>query len=164
MTSDFSGVVTAAAAVVSVFVSLFAVFLAYRVARRQAEAASENVRLQERLLHLEEARERDRRATMSRAGVTASIEDRGRADYRLVVRNQGEATAREIRVTIDGVPVLEHPLVPRGVKEVRTLASGVEAPYLLAFSHGRSPILDVRIEWIDDSGVPGRWASELKLF
>jgi hypothetical protein len=81
----------------------------------------------------------------------------------MVVRNEGMAIARNIRVLLDGRPALEHSLIPRGETESNTLGSGADFRYVLAVSFQSARVVDVVIEWDDDSGRAGKWESQLKV-
>ena len=48
-----------------------------------------------------------------------------------MVMNYGPATARNVRVELNGGPLLSHTLVPRGQDEVTKLGPGAHARYLL---------------------------------
>jgi hypothetical protein len=159
ITLSFSGL--------AVLVSIAAIFFAWRTSSRQNA-------LQERMLAFEDARERDRLKSARSAEVRASIQREaphwresrlaGKGpQYWLVVRNEGLVTARNIRVLLDGKSVLEHPLVPRGEDEVKTLGPGAESRYILAVTMGGPSVLDARIDWEDDSGQSRQWESQLKV-
>jgi hypothetical protein len=140
---------------VAVLVSLWFGILASRTAKQQ------NV-LQERIVTLETARERDRLREAQSADVRASIEHRGTSEG-LLIHNQGRATARKIRLLLDGVPALQHSMIFQGEDELTTLGPGATFRYELIAGFGTPNVLTVRIEWESDSGEPGRWESQLKV-
>lgn len=151
----------------AVLVSIAAIFFAWRTASRQNA-------LHERMVALEDARERDRlrqaRSAQMRASIhresphwrEARLAGKG-LQYWLVVRNDGSVTARDVRVLLDGRPVLEHPLVPRGENEITDLGPGAEFRYILAVTLGSARVLNARIEWRDGSGEARTWESQLKV-
>ena len=86
------------------------------------------------------------------------------APYWLVIRNDdGMALARNIRVLLDGKPIIEHTLVSDGEEEITTIGAGTEHWYILAVSLQSARILDVLIQWDDDSGEPRRCESKLQI-
>jgi hypothetical protein len=125
------------------------------MARRQTD-------IQERLLALETARDEAHSRHTQRANVRGAIQKSGR-DWRLIITNDGPAMARNIRVELDGGPMLAHTLVPRNQNEVTKLAPGVNARYLLAPAMGKPMTVEVRVTWDDDSGTGRSWESQLSL-
>lgn len=152
MDTDFASLVISATALA---VSILSLVVAYLVGRAQTS-------VQERLLALEATRERARLREGRRAKVTGQITKLG-GSHRLILRNDGGGSARQLRVRLDGGPVLEHPLVPRGQDEVGELGPGAEAGYLLARTWGSPGVVEVEISWDDDSGEAGLWRSQLSL-
>ena len=142
--------------IVAIVVSIATAVAAYRQSSQQG-------RVQERLLALEQARERDRRLEASSARIQAGIERVG-TNYRLQLVNLGSSEARMISTRLDGKPILKHDLVPQGAIEITRLGSGASTSYPLAVHMGVEPKIDVAIEWEDASGNPGSWSSELNLF
>lgn len=151
----------------AVVVSVAAILASRQTANRQNA-------LHERMVALEDARERDRLRQARSAEVRASIQRdaphwrearlAGKGpQYWLVVRNDGSVTARNVRVLLDGRPVLEHPLVPRGENDITDLGPGADFRYVLAVTLGSARVLDARIEWQDDSDETRTWESQLKL-
>ena len=91
-----------------------------------------------------------------------AIQKSGR-DWRLIVVNDGPATARNVRVELDGGTLMAHTLVPRGQQEVTMLGPGVPARYLLAPAQGKPMVVNARIVWDDESGNGRSWESQLSL-
>jgi hypothetical protein len=152
---------------IAVLVSVVFGVVSYRTTRQQNA-------FQERLVNLEHAREQDRVRETRSADVRASIQRdslhwresrlQGRQpQHWLSIRNEGSVTARKVRVLLDGRPALQHQLIPRGEDEINILGPGAESRYVLAVTLGGPRVLDVRIEWEDDSGEPRRWESQLKV-
>lgn len=149
------GILSVVVAALALGVSIWSVVTMRRMAQRQTE-------LQERLLALETSREDARSRQTQRANVRAAIQKTGR-DWRLIVLNEGPATARSLRVELDGGPLLAHTLVPRGQDEVTKLGPGASARYLLAPTMGSPMKVDARVTWADDSGDGRSWESQLSL-
>ena len=141
---------------IGLVISAFALLISLWFAVRQTK-------LQERLLHLEEAEAR-RRLTASQSAKLRAVLDRNGQSPALLVINDGAAEARDISVIIDGTPVLKHPLVPRGQKEVRQLGPEGAARYILSLTMGSPSLVQVEIGWTDGAGAAQSWRSDLTLF
>ncbi len=101
---------------IAVAVSIWSAVTAHNAAKHQRD-------VQERMLRME-AREADRRNRQARsAAVHAHILREGQTGF-LVITNDGPSSAHQIHVTLGGKPVLDHPRVPGGQSEVRTLGPG----------------------------------------
>jgi hypothetical protein len=59
--------------------------------------------------------------------------------------------------------MLEHVLVLRGQDEITLFAPGVDARYLLGVAQQSQAVVNVRIEWEDESGPDRVWESQLKV-
>ena len=158
--------ITLTVSILALLVSVASVIATWRTNSRQNQH-------QERLVNLETAREQDRQRLARSAEVRASIQ-RGERHYRermvgrspqywLVIRNDGMTLARDVRVLLDGKPAIEHALIPRGETEITTIGPGTEYRYILAVSYQSPRIVDVLIQWDDDSGELRRWESQLKV-
>ena len=86
--------------------SLWSAIHSYRSGRRQSE-------WQERLLCLEEAEEQRRSIALQSAKLRAAL-GRNTTVPELLVTNEGEATAQDISITIDGIPIIELGHHPEG--------------------------------------------------
>jgi len=110
--------------------------------------------VQKRQVEIEEKRERDRLIEKSRARLVAQIVPE---EGRLRITNTGLAEARDIILTMDGKPVLEHPAIPHGVQDFHLLGPGSSAEVPLAISLECQPPWQVKVVWNDDSGEPGHY-------
>ena len=153
MSQDTANLVLTA---VTALIALWAIIVSRQTASRQTQ-------LQERLLALEGSRERDRRLASTTAKVSAHFEG-PTSTRKLVVLNEGPSAARQISVTINGTPLIEHDRIPRGQQLVRNLGPGGRAAYLFSLTMGTPPVYTIAIEWEDDSGRPGNWSSELSTY
>ena len=158
--------ITLTVGILALLVSIVSAIATWRTNSRQNQH-------QERLVNLETAREQDRQRLARSAEVRASI-GRGEQHFRermvgrspqywLVIRNDGMTLARSVRVLLDGKPAIEHALIPGGEEEITTIGPGTEYRYILAVSHQSPRVVDVLIQWDDDSGEPRRWESQLKV-
>ena len=149
------GILGVVVAALALGVSIWSVVTTRLMAQRQTE-------LQGRLLALEAARAEAQARETLRASVRAAIQKVG-SDWRLIVLNEGQATARKVMVELDGGPLLAHALVPRGQDEVTKLGPGTSARYLLAPTMGSPMKVNACVTWADDSGGERSWESELTL-
>jgi heme exporter protein D len=122
-------------------------------------------RTQKRLLTIEEQRERDRLAETQKARLTARIvkePSRNRTpNYYLEIANNGEGEAREIRVTLDGAPVMEHRSVVMTGTDITQIGVRSSARYMLAPTQAIRLPRTVELAWVDDSGEPGHYRTTL---
>ncbi len=158
---------TTVISVIALLVSFVSVVLAWRTSGHQHQLQLRDTDLQERLVALETAREKDRLRASRSAQVTASIVREhvraSRTDYWLRIANEGRAAAGNIRVLLDEKPALEHELTLSGEDEITTLGPGADARYHLAVTMGSPRVVLVRVSWDDESGDPGLWISQLKI-
>lgn len=134
----------------------------WAAAKAHSAAAQQNL-IQERLLKLESARERDRVAGSKRANLSAEIRSDGR-DWLFVVRNDGPGQARAIQVLVDNKSLPAHERILCEPDElVTTLGPGAKVPYVMAVAMGSPLVYEVSLIWEDDSGDPGRWESQLHI-
>jgi hypothetical protein len=97
--------------------------------------AFRNHALQQRVVDLETAREKDKRRKEREADLRAEIaREMGRSQMQELLRitHHGQATARNVRVTIDGRDLLTHSVIPRGVRVVDTIGRHSWIDYLMA--------------------------------
>ena len=65
---------------------------------------------------------------------------------------------------MDDKSLAEHDVISLSEdEEVTMLGPGVDVRYIMAIVMGSPMRYDVRIEWEDDSGEPGRWRSQLRI-
>ena len=152
MNPDIASLVIASLALL---VSVVSGWATYRAQRSQAA-------VHERLLALEATRERARNRETRRARLRAQLVGFG-SDQRLLITNEGEASARNIRVNLDGRPITEHVLWVRGQDVLQQIGTGASADYILAFAMGKPTSFLVELFWTDDSGEAGTWGSQLKI-
>jgi hypothetical protein len=127
--------------------------------RRMAERQS---RLQERLIALESGRDQERQRQSRLANLRAAIE-RTTEGWYLSVLNEGPASARNVAVQLDGVPLARHALFFTGQSEITKLGPRAYARYPLAVALQSQQTVDARITWDDDSSEPRSWESQLTL-
>jgi hypothetical protein len=133
--------------------SIAALWLGAR-ANRQANAT------QRRLLEIEEQRDKERRADATRANLRAELRDLGDYDRRLYIINDGFAAARDVEITLEGVPLGECEIAYQGSPGT-VIGPRTEASCPLAIHDGCQPPFEILITWQDDSGEPREYRSTL---
>ncbi len=98
---DAAGWVGVGVSGVAVVVSIAALWKS-SLAQRKANAA------QQRIVEIEEHREKDRLAVGKRAELRAELRKTARGTSRLYVINEGPAGARNVAVSLDEKPLLDH--------------------------------------------------------
>jgi hypothetical protein len=153
MTLDLAPIALSA---VAILVSVWAASKAHAAAKRQNQ-------IQERLLALESARERDRITETKQAKLRAAITNDGR-DYLLAVRNHGAGQARAVQILIDGKTPSDHEIILAQRDEVITaLGPGATISLPMAITMGSPLVYDVQLSWEDDSAQLGQWHSQLNV-
>jgi hypothetical protein len=163
--------VAIAISVASWLTAAWAAVKAYKVGQAQAKAAQEQAETQRRLLALETMREHARIRETKRARLVARLVDEDGRRRRLVIRNEGQGAARDIRVSLDGRPAALHDWMPRGSglanwslgeeTDITFLGPQGEAFYELGIHSGSPRMAAIAISWTDDSGQPGAWESQV---
>jgi hypothetical protein len=136
--------------IAALLISIIAVWLAwlsYRTSRRMVE--------------IEENRDKETRRQAAKAKLVANREKTSGATFRLTVRNDGEGTARDISIMLDGTPISSHPAASKTDALVSTLNPGGSTWCILVPTLGKPFPKTIRIEWQDDSGEPGLYESGL---
>ena len=114
--------------------------------------------VQVRLLEIEEEREQDRKTAGTQALLRARL-SRGRRPRKLFIKNKNRAQARNVEVLVDDKSVGSHPAVKRNQTERHTIGPTAEVVYHLKREEDRPK--RIRITWVDDSGEPGLFESDL---
>jgi hypothetical protein len=137
--------INALLAIGSLIVSVIALILSLR-AQSQANAA------QQRIVEIEEQRDKDKRQDALQARLQAVFRDLGDGSERLYLVNHGMAEARNVRVTLDGKPFAKHCAVMGGDSLPSLVGAGGEVSCLLAISMQCAPPFECEVRWDDDSG------------
>lgn len=133
-------------------------------------AFKKSQKTQNRLVDIEEAREKDRLSEKQKAYLTAliaeeklsrSVGSRIYRKYYLVVENKGLSEARKIKLLLADKPALEHPAVQKPQKEVEHI--GPQSSFRYEFAQGfmRELPLKAEVTWEDGSGEPGKYTTTL---
>lgn len=144
--------------IIAVIISGIAVYISWRT--------------QNRLVDIEDAREKDRLAEKQKANLTAIIkmeELRRSGTSRiirkcyLVVENKGLNEARNIKIVLDDTPLMEHPGILNTQSEIKQVGPESSFRYELAVTGGSNVPSRAEITWEDDSGEPGKYSTTLTL-
>lgn len=138
-----------AAVFVSVVALLVSVVSLWQSSRAQREANA----IQRRLVEIEEQRERDKQLSAMKASLRPELRKTERGSDRLYIANSGDAGARNVRVSLDGLPLKGHPAAVHGDDMPAHVRPRSEVSCLVAFTVGRAPPLDIEVRWDDDFGA-----------
>jgi len=157
-----------AIAIASACIAGLALVQSWRAGREASKATGEanelikqQVALQDRLTQIEQSREHARLMQSLQAALHAELRLMSGSSWRLFVANTGQGTARNVTITLDGKPLLEHDAVPRGEQEANTIGPESEVSYCTAISSGCTPPFEFQATWDDDSGHQGRYGTTL---
>jgi hypothetical protein len=112
---------------VPIVISWLAAAIALWAARDARKAASKSTSVQEAMLALEQERDRESQRAAAKARVVAFVSRAG-DQATLYLRNEGQATARQIKVLLDGTPLEKHELVDPPNPPITTLGPQAETP------------------------------------
>lgn len=155
-------------AIGAILVSLLSVYFSFRANKNSLALQKEQIEMQKRITQIEEAREQDRAIQSRKANLKAELQKVERNNYRLVINNSGQGTARNVKATLDGKPLSEHPAV-LSFKEEDSLTIGPhsEIPYVMSITldmakdPGKLPSFEFEATWEDDSGELGEYETTL---
>jgi hypothetical protein len=157
-----------AIAIVPVCIAGLALVQSWRAGREASKATREanglikqQVAIQDRLTQIEQSREHVKLIQSLQAVIRAVLRKTERSSWRLFVMNTGQGTARNVTITLDGKPLLEHGVVPRGEQEAKRIGPESEISYCMAVSFSCHPPFEFEVTWDDDSGQQGRYGTTL---
>ena len=148
-------------ALIAVAIAALALFNNWRTGRQTNDLFKRQVDLQDRLTQIEQSREYARIMQSRKAELQAELRSVDRGSYRLFIKNTGQGMARNVKVILDGKPVLEHPAIPQGEQVARLIGPGSEISYLMAISFDCHPPFELSITWDDESGETGKYSTSL---
>lgn len=128
----------------SLFVAVIALIVGM-LANRKANVT------QLRLVEIEERREKDRQTQKNSAQLCAELRKMEK-NYRLVLINQGNAEARNVRVMMDGIPLMKHKATFSNKRLPDMVGAKSEVSCILAISMESAPPFKIEVKWEDDSG------------
>ena len=153
-------------AIGAVLVSLLSVCFSVHANKNSLTLQKEQTEMQKRITQIEEAREQNRVIQSRKANLKAELREVKRNSYRLVIENSGQGTARNVKATLDGKPISEHPaiLFDKETKEDALIIgphSGISYIMCITKDPGTSPPFEFKVAWEDDSGEPGKYETTL---
>ncbi len=150
--------------IITALVSVAAFWQSHCAAKRSAKLQEEQVEMQKRITQIEESRERDRVTQSRKANLSAKLQKVEQNSYRLVINNSGQGTARNVKATLDGMPIMEHPAICHDREEdVLTIGQNSSVSYIMCIINipGKRPPFKFRVTWDDDSGEPGEYETTI---
>ena len=145
----------------SVLVAGLALWQSWKTTREANDLLKEQVALQDRLTQIEQSREHAKLMQSLQALLRAVVCKTDRGSWRLVMMNTGQGTARNVTITLDGKPLLQHDAIPRGEQEAKLIGPESEVSYCMAICSGCHPPFELEATWDDDSGQQGRYGTTL---
>lgn len=151
------------AAIGSFVVSIFALGVSYCT---QGKAN----KLQQRIVEIEEQRDRDMINATQKADLRAEIGEIEGCSARLFIKNDGASEARNIRVKMDGVPIEEHPagnkisdqVGPHAVISCDLIIGDTSISFIrMPTSVRKHPPFTIEITWEDNSGQNGLYRTTI---
>jgi hypothetical protein len=132
-----------------------------KTTREANSLLKEQVALQDRLTQIEQSREHAKLMQSLQAAIRATLRKVDASSWRLVVVNTGQGTARNVGLTLDSKPLLEHGAIPRGEHEAKTIGPESEVSYCMAIHRSCRPPFELTVTWDDDSGQKGHYGTTL---
>ena len=151
-------------AIGAILVSLLSIYFSFRANKNSLTLQKEQTEMQKRITQIEESRERERAIQSKKACLKAElreVERNNRRSHRLVIENYGQGTARNVKATLDGMPILEHPAFIRSQQEIILISPHSKISYMADIKLSCSPPFEFKVTWEDDSGEPGEYETTL---
>lgn len=117
--------------------------------------------MQKCITQIEESRERDRVIKSRNTYLRAELQEYKQNSFHLVIENVVQGTARNVKATLDGKPIIKHPAITSSQQEIGTIGPGSEISYIAAITNDCSPPFEFKVTWEDDSGKPGEYETTL---
>ena len=154
----------------TVLIAALALLISWRANRNVSKSNREandllkkQTEFQDRLTQIEQSREHAKLIESLRAKIRAQIQKTGDNNWRLFIENIGLGTARNLIIKIDDKPLIEHPVMLKGEKEVKLIGPESMVSYCIGISFDSIPPFEFSATWDDDSGFQGTYNSTLTL-
>lgn len=144
------------AAWAGVIVSLVSLVVAIFAFRKSVQASDEANSFQQRLVEIEEHREKDRLSANLRAELRKT-----ERSYRLYLINDGAVEATNVSVKMDGDQLKDHPAGSASKDLGSVIGPSSEISCMLMVHRGCMPPFDIELTWNDDSGQQRSYKSTL---
>ena len=132
------------------FVSLCVAIMAYA---KSYKTQDKTIALQQRLIQIEEGRDQLSLVKASSAKLRAELREFERSSYKLCIANDGESMARNVRIELGDMPLIDHQAFLRGVKMPDFIGSKSEITCPIAIHLGCAPPFSIRVFLDDDCGI-----------
>ncbi|NLV92167.1 MAG: hypothetical protein GX030_07235 [Firmicutes bacterium] len=126
---------------------------------KSSRAQNEANKLQQKLVQIEEQRERDRTTELLQADLHATLVKDDKS-YRLLLVNSGKAKAQNLRIRLDRVP-LENHCAFAGQPAPPHIGPNSQASIHLAIALDCRPPYEIEVKWDDDFGKDRVYESTL---
>lgn len=150
-------------AIGAILVSLLSIYFSFRANKKSLTLQKEQTEMQKRITQIEESRERERAIQSKKACLKAELREVKPNNHRLFIENSGQGTARNVKATLDGMPILNHPIIAYGQQEIILIGSYSEIWYKTGDMRYYSPPFKFKVTWEDDSGEPGEYETTLTI-
>ena len=120
---------------------------------KSAKTQDKTVELQQRLVHIEEGRDQLSLLKANSAKLRAELQESERNSYRLCIANDGNAPARNVRVELGGMSLVDHPAFPSGAEMPNLVGPRSEIKCGLSIHLNCATTFALRILWDDGCGV-----------
>ncbi len=149
MAGNISDWVSAGSLVVAIIALIFST-----LSHRKANS------IQQQLFEIEQQRQNDRQKQRLSAQLFTELRKKENS-YRLVLINQGNAEARNVRIMMDGKPLVEHTVSISNDILPDVVGAKSETSCLLGIHMGNGPPFNIEVKWDDDSGNDKKYRTTL---
>lgn len=154
-------------AIGAILVSLLSIYFSFRANKKSLTLQKEQTEMQKRITQIEESRERERAIQSKKACLRAKLRKNERGFYCLDINNSGQGIARNVKATLDGMPIFRHPVIDRD-QQVITLIDPQIGPhskisYTTSITFVCNSSFKFKVTWEDDSGEPGEYETTLTI-
>jgi len=151
-----------------VIVAIIAVVVSFLSFGFSIVAFFKSQRTQDKMFNIEQAREKDRQLAKQSAALekqsAALTTEKLKLEppfYKLNINNFGASEARNIKVTLNHMPLSKFPNISPNPDANYTIGPGSTLPFRWKTSLILSPPLYAKITWSDDSGIDGVYETTL---
>jgi len=147
---------------IALIVSGMAAFYSFKQGRRSNQ-------LQERIVDIEEQREKERLAKENKADLRASFKyenllDEGQVASHIVVRNEGKIKAENIRLYVDGDPVTQHKYMMQSHShKLSPILPDKEYKSVISVEENEPESCEIKLLWDDETGRNYEFKEKLPL-
>lgn len=118
--------------------------------------------MQNKMLEIEKAREKDRQIEKQKANITARLQHLQKSGrYELIIENNGVSEARDINVTLNGKLLSDFNDIQPSITNSTTIGPQSNVSYHWKTGHPNIPPFNLEITWSDDSKQTGIYHTTL---